>query len=114
MCKDKIIVRVTYLSVWCHVGDLGFSKEHSFEFKGVLVRKKSKKVWQAGSLCLFRSAWKVRNVIAFKDEVCPWKNSKLLLCFIFGRRLHLSILDGPLTLVEFIDWVRWKWVKPLA
>lgn len=36
-------MRVTFLSVWYYVGDLGFNKEHSFELKGFLDAKKKKK-----------------------------------------------------------------------
>ena len=45
--------------------------------------------------------------LLFEMMCCPYKNSTLFL-FLIWLETKLSIVDGPSTLVEFIDWVGCK------
>ena len=71
------------------------------------VSKKRKKVWQLGLLCLFEQFGRLGTGLLFEMMCCPYKNSTLLL-FLIWLETKLSIVDGPSTLVEFIDWVGCK------
>ena len=44
-------------------------KETLLSWNGFFVGKKRKKVWRVGPLCIFWTVWKVRNRIAFEDDV---------------------------------------------
>ena len=67
--------------------------------------KKKKEVWRAGPLCIFWTVWKVRNSIAFEDDVLSIQRLKSLFVFLLSSKIKLFIKYGPSTLVDFIDWV---------
>lgn len=67
------------------------------------VGKKRKAVWQLGPLCLFWSAWKARNIIAFEDDVLSiQKLEGSFVCFLW-LVTKIFVNDGPSALVSFID-----------
>ena len=69
------------------------------------VGKKRKAVWQLGPLCLFWSAWKARNIIAFEDSVLSIQKLKASFVYLLLLETKLFIKGGLLTLIDFIDWV---------
>ena len=69
---------------------------------GSFVGKKRKKVWRAGSLCIFWVVWKTRSRIAFDDEVLLIQRLKNpFVCFLWSET-KMSINDGSLILVSFL------------
>ena len=75
-------------------------------WKGFRVVKKQEIVWQASPFCLFWTVWKARNVVAFNDEVFSTQRLKISFVYLLWSETKLSLVDGPLTLVGFIDgWV---------
>ena len=65
------------------------------------VGKKRKKVWRAAPLYIF---WKARNRLAFKDDVLSIQRLKYSF-LSFWSKAKLFIVDCPLTIVSFIDWL---------
>ena len=67
--------------------------------------KKHRKVWQAAPLCLFWTVWKERNRIVFDNEVLVVQRLKnSFICNLFSWAKS-SIVVGPLTLFNFVDWL---------
>ena len=62
-------------------------------------------IWRAGSLCIFWTVWKTINRIAFEDEVLSIQMMKTYFLNSLCSETNLFIKDGPLTFLEFIDWV---------
>ena len=91
--------------VWSVLGVSLFSKGNPLRVEGVPVGKKRKVVWQAGLLYLFWSIWKARNRIAFEDSVLSIQRLKASFVYLLWSKTKLFIKDGPLTLIDFIDWV---------
>ena len=73
--------------------------------EGSFVGKKRRTVWNAGPLCLFWSVWKTRNKIAFEGSVLSIQKLKAFFVYLLWSESKLFIKDGPLTLIDFIDWV---------
>lgn len=67
--------------------------------------KERKKVWQAGPPFLFWTVWKIRNVIAFSDDLLSIQKIKASFVFLLWLETKLNLVDGPLTFVSFINWV---------
>ncbi|KAJ9691747.1 hypothetical protein PVL29_013820 [Vitis rotundifolia] len=80
-------------------------KETLLGWRGSFVGKKRKAVWQVGPLCLFWVIWKVRNKIAFEDSVLFIQRLKASFVYLLWSETKLLIKGGPLTLIDFIDWV---------
>ena len=80
-------------------------RETLLGWNGSFVGKKRKVVWQAGPLCLFRSVRKARNRIVFEDSVLSIQRLKASFMYLLWPKTKLFIKDGPLTLIDFIDWV---------
>ena len=76
-----------------------------WSWKGVRVSKRRKKVWQASPFGLFWTVWRARNSVAFKDEEFPIQRLKSSFVSLLRLETKLSIVDGPSTLIGFIDWV---------
>ena len=76
------------------------------------VDRKHRKVWRAGSLCLFQIVWKARNRIAFEGEELSIQSlkSELFICCLWSEAKG-RIDDVPLTLFRFLDWLGpwWGW-----
>ena len=67
--------------------------------------KKHRKVWRTIPLCLFWTVWKERNMIVFDNEVLSIQRLKnSFVCNIFSWAKS-SIVVGPLTLFNFVDWL---------
>ena len=67
--------------------------------------KKHRKVWWVAPLCLFLTVWKERNMIVFYNEVLSiqiMKNSFICNLFSWAKS---SIVVGPLSLINFVDWL---------
>ena len=64
--------------------------------------KKRKKVWRAAPLYIF---WKARNRLAFKDDVLSIPRLKYSFVLSLWSEAKLFIVDCPLTMVSFIDWL---------
>ena len=60
-------------------------------------------MWQTGPSCLFWTIWKDRNGIAFWDDILSIQKLKTSFVSHLFSETKLSIDDGPLTLVDFID-----------
>ena len=61
--------------------------------------KKKKKVWRADPLCIFWTVWKVRNKIAFEDDVLSIQRLKSSFIYFLWSETKLFIKDGPPSLV---------------
>ena len=56
--------------------------------------------------CLFFwTVWKARNKVAFEEEELSIQRLKNSFVYFLWLETKLFIKDGPLTLVDFIDWV---------
>ena len=62
-------------------------------------------MWKVGPLGLFWAIWKVRNKIVFEDSVLSIQRLKASFVYLLWSETNLWIKDGPLTLIDFIDWV---------
>ena len=82
----------------------GSVREILFGWKSAFVGKRRNKVWQSAP-CLVWTMWKTRNRIVFKDDFLSIQKLKYLFLFLLWLKSKLSIENGPLTLVGFIDWV---------
>ena len=71
--------------------------------KGTFLAKEKRRVWNAGPLCIFWTVWKTRNGIVFRDEVLSIQRLKSLFVHIFWSETKVSLVNGPMTLVHFID-----------
>ena len=71
--------------------------------KGTFLAKEKRRVWNAGPLCIFWTVWKTRNDIVFRDEVLSIQRLKSLFVHIFWSETKVSLVNGPMTLVHFID-----------
>ena len=74
----------------------GSVKDILLSWNDPLIGKKRKKVWRANPLCLFWIVWKVRNGLAFRNEVLLIRNLKIrvLLCYVRSQNCLLGM--GPL------------------
>ena len=70
---------------------------------GSFVGKKHKKVWRAGSLCLFWTIWKARNKIAFDGNQLSIQSLKSSFVCLLWSEMKLFIDDVPSTLFNFFD-----------
>ena len=80
-------------------------RETLLRWKGAFVGKKCRAVWNTGPLCLFWSVWKTRNKIVFDDGVLSLQKLKAFFVYLLWSESKLFIKYGPLTLIDFIDWV---------
>ena len=80
-------------------------KETLLGWRGSFVGKKRKEVWQVGPLCLFWVIWKAKNRIAFEDSMLSIQKLKASFVYLLWLEAKLWIKDGPLTLLDFVDWV---------
>ena len=80
-------------------------RETLLSWHGSFVGKKRKKVWRAAPLYIFWTVWKVRNRLAFNDDVLSIQRFKYFFVFSLWSKAKLFITDRPLTLVSFIDWL---------
>ena len=62
-------------------------------------------MWQAGPSCLLSIVWKARNEIAFRNEVLSIQKLKTYLVCLVWLKTRLFIVDGPSTLLAFINWL---------
>ena len=78
---------------------------------GSFVGKRRREIWRVDPLCIFWTVWKVRNKIAFEDDVLSIQRLKSSFIYFLWSETKLFIKDGPSTLVGFIDWVGpwWGW-----
>ena len=64
-------------------------------------------------LCLFWAMWKERNMITFDNEELSIYRMKNSFVCSFWSWTKLYIDEGPLPLIDFFDWLgfRWGWVR---
>ena len=79
-------------------------RETLLSWHGSFVGKKRKKVWRAAPFYIFWTVWKARNRLAFKDDVLSIQRLKYSF-LSFWSKAKLFIVDCPLTIVSFIDWL---------
>ena len=72
--------------------------------KGSFLAKEKRRVWNSGPLCIFWTIWKTRNDIVFRDEALFIQRLKFLFVYLFWLETKVSLMDGTMTLVHFIDW----------
>ena len=53
----------------------------------------------------FWTVWKVKNKIAFEDDVLFIQRLESSFIYLFWSETKFFIKDGPSSLVGFIDWV---------
>ena len=70
---------------------------------GCWVEEKRREVWLVGPLCLFLSVWEARNGVAFRGEIFTTQGLKISFVSLLWAETKLSIMNGPSTLLEFID-----------
>ena len=80
-------------------------RETLFNWHGSFVGKKRKEVWRAASLHLFWTVWKTRNRLAFKDDELSIQRLKYSFLFSLWSEAKLFIVEHPITIVNFIDWL---------
>ena len=83
-------------------------RETLLSWKGVRIGKRQKKVWQASPFRLFWTVWRVRNSIACKNEESSIQRLKSSFVSLLWSETKLSMVDGPSTLIGFIDWAGCK------
>ena len=62
-------------------------------------------MWKTAPLYIFWTVWKARNRLAFKDDVLSIQRLKYSLVLSIWSEAKLLIVDCPLTIVNFIDWL---------
>ena len=67
--------------------------------------KKCKKVWRAAPHHIFWMVWKARNRLAFKDDMLSIQKLKYSFILFFWSETKLFIVECPLTITNFIDWL---------
>ena len=72
---------------------------------GSFVGKKRKEVWRAGPLSIFWTVWKARNCLTFKDDMLSIQILKFSFILSLWAETKLFIVDCPLTIANFIDWL---------
>ncbi|RVW30599.1 LINE-1 reverse transcriptase-like [Vitis vinifera] len=80
-------------------------KETLLSWHGSFVGKKRKKVWRAAPLHIFWTVWKARNCLAFKDDMLSIQRLKYSFILSLWAETKLFIVDSPLTIANFIDWM---------
>ncbi|RVW62551.1 putative ribonuclease H protein [Vitis vinifera] len=80
-------------------------KETLLSWHGSFVGKKRKKMWRAAPLHIFWTVWKARNCLAFKDDMVSIQRLKYSFIFSLWAETKLFIIDCPLTIANFIDWM---------
>ena len=80
-------------------------RETLLSWHGSFVSKKRKKVWRATPLCIFWTVWKARNKLTFNDDVLLIQRLKYFFVFSLWSEAKWFIVDYPLTIVSFINWL---------
>ena len=80
-------------------------RETLLSWHGSFVGKKRKKVWRVAPLYIFWTVWKAINRLAFKDDVLSIQKLKYSFVLSIWLEAKLFIVDYPLTIVNFIDWL---------
>ena len=80
-------------------------RETLLSWHGSFVSKKRKKVWRAAPLHIFWTVWKTRNRLAFKDDELSIQRLKYSFLLSLWSEAKLFIVECPLTMVNFIDWL---------
>ena len=81
-----------------------YSQGFPLRMEGYFTRQGEAKSLECGSFMHFWTVWKTRNDIVFRDEVLSIQTLKSLFVHLFWSETKVSIVDGPMTLVHFIDW----------
>lgn len=75
----------------------------------LLCQKEWKKVGGAAPLYLFWTIWKERNRISFEDkDLSDQRRKSLLLCNLLSWT-KWYIVEGPMSLFDFVDWLGSYW-----
>ena len=74
-------------------------------WSGFNMGKKRIKVWKAAPSCIFWAVWKERNRIVFYNEELSIHRVKNSFVCNFWSWTKLYIVDGPLPLINFCDWL---------
>ena len=80
-------------------------RETLLSWHGSFVGKKRKKACRAAPLFIFWTVWKARNRLAFKDDVLSIQRLKYSFVLSLWSKAKLFIVECPLTIVNFIDWL---------
>ena len=67
--------------------------------------KKCRKVWRVAPLHIFWTVWNARNRLAFKDDELSIQRLKYSFLLSLWSEAKLFIVECPLTMVNFIDWL---------
>ena len=67
--------------------------------------KKRRKVWRAAPLYICWMVWKAMNSLVFKDDVLSIQRLKYSFVYSIWSEAKLYIVECPLTMVNFIDWL---------
>ena len=103
--KTRVIWICSLLCLGCHGCCLPQLERLSLVGMVLLWAKSAKKVWRAAPLHIFWTEWKVRNRLAFNDDVLSIQRLKYFFVFSLWSEAKLFIVDYPLTIVSFINWL---------
>lgn len=103
--KDKGAVGLVLLLAWSFLGTFLVGDGHPFGVEDVLYCKGQKKSLERGSLVYFLEQFGRLAITLFLGIFCSYKDVHLL-C----PEIKLFFVDGPTTLVQFVDWVGSLWV----
>ena len=62
-------------------------------------------MWRVAPRHVFWTVWKTRNRLAFKDDELSIQRLKYSFLSSLWSEAKLFIVDRPLTIVNFIDWL---------
>ena len=80
-------------------------RETLLSWYGSFVGKKRKKACRAAPLFIFWTVWNARNRLVFKDDVLSIQRLKYSFVLSLWSEAKLFIVECPLTIVNFIDWL---------
>ena len=72
--------------------------------EGYFSCQREAKSLECGPFVYFWTVWKTRNDIVFRDEVLCIQRLNSLFVHLFWLETKVSLVNGPITLVHFIDW----------
>ena len=70
-----------FCSFWYVLGNSFLVWDNLLGWHGSFMGMPQNRVWKARPLCFFRSFWKARNSVAFRDEVLSLQKAKVAFVF---------------------------------
>ena len=102
-CSETRVLWDLLFSFWGALGDT-LSLGHPFKLECFFHCKEAEKRVESGSIVYFLGE-KAMNDIVLRDEVFSLQKVKFFFVHLLWSETKLFFVDGPTTLVNFIDWV---------